>query len=151
MLHLYEELRRLVEALEASSIRYALAGGLAVSIYTTPRATEDIDLLIPAGGLDRAVAAAGALGFGRAGPPMRLASGRLEIQRLTKIVGRDILPVDLMMPIEPTLASLLEDRRPVTWEEREVWIVSVDALRALKRLRGSARDRADLEALGPDP
>ena len=43
---LYVELRRIAEALDAAGVAYALAGGLAVSIYTTPRATEDIDLLI---------------------------------------------------------------------------------------------------------
>lgn len=46
MLDLYAELRRVVEALHSADVPYALAGGLAVSIYTTPRATEDIDLLI---------------------------------------------------------------------------------------------------------
>ena len=46
VLDLYAELRRIVAALDAAGVPYALAGGLAVSIYTTPRATEDIDLLM---------------------------------------------------------------------------------------------------------
>lgn len=46
MLDLYAELRRVVEVLDTGGIPYALAGGLAVSIYTSPRATEDVDLLI---------------------------------------------------------------------------------------------------------
>lgn len=45
MIDLYEELRRVIEALDAASISYALIGGLAVSIYTAPRATEDVDPL----------------------------------------------------------------------------------------------------------
>ena len=148
---LYEELRRVVEALDQAGVTYAVAGGLAVSIYTSPRATEDIDLLLPRGDLDRSVAVMGELGFRLAGPPMRVAGGRLEIQRLIKIAGRDLLPLDLLMPIGPDLAGILGDRRAVPWEDARIWIVSVEGLRTLKRLRGSTQDRADLEALGPDP
>lgn len=150
MLDLYAELRRIVEALDAACIPYALAGGLAVSIYTTPRATEDIDLLISRGDLERVVAALGPAGFRPAGRPMGVAEGRMEIQRLTKIEGADLLPLDLLMPADPTLARLLADRASVALEGRQVWVVGLGALRALKRLRGSALDRADLEALGPE-
>ncbi len=150
MLDLYAELRRLVEALDAAGIPYALAGGLAVSIYTTPRATEDIDLLLAGLDLERVITALHPLGFRQAGRPMAVAGGRLEIQRLTKIEGTDLLPLDLVLPVDPALASLLDDRTLVSLEGRDVWIVGLPALRALKRLRGSARDQADLEALGPE-
>ena len=63
---------------------YALAGGLAVSIYATPRATQDIDLLVAVSDLDRVVALLGPLGFRRAGRRMTVAGGRIEIQRLIK-------------------------------------------------------------------
>jgi len=44
-LDLQAELRGIVQALDAAGIAYALVGGLAVSIYATPRATEDVDIL----------------------------------------------------------------------------------------------------------
>jgi len=150
MLDLYAELRRIVEALDAAGIAYALAGGLAVSIHTTPRATEDIDILIARADLDRIVQALQPTGFRPAGRPMQVAAGRLEIQRLTKIDGADLLPLDLLMPNDPALAALLTDRTSLTLEGHPVWVVGLDALRTLKRLRGSALDRADLEALGPE-
>ncbi|MBI2015070.1 MAG: nucleotidyltransferase family protein [Candidatus Rokubacteria bacterium] len=150
VLDLYTELRRIAEALDAGGIPYALAGGLAVSIYTTPRATEDIDLLIARGDLDRAVSALQPAGFRPAGRPMPVAGGRPEIQRLTKIDGTDLLPLDLLLPSDPTIAALLEDRTRQSIEGRPVWVVGLGALRALKRLRNSALDRADLEALGPE-
>jgi hypothetical protein len=37
VLDLYDELRALCAALDAAQIEYALVGGLAVSIYATPR------------------------------------------------------------------------------------------------------------------
>ena len=46
MLDLSRELRDVAAALDAADVTYALAGGLAVSIYTAPRATQDIDLLL---------------------------------------------------------------------------------------------------------
>jgi len=150
MLDLYAELRRIVEALDAAGIAYALAGGLAVSIHTTPRATEDIDILIARADLDPVVRALQPAGFRPAGRPMQVAAGRLEIQRLTKINGADLLPLDLLMPNDPALAALLTDRTSLTLEGHPLWVVGLGALRTLKRLRGSALDRADLEALGPE-
>ncbi|OGK80578.1 MAG: hypothetical protein A2X52_03325 [Candidatus Rokubacteria bacterium GWC2_70_16] len=151
MLDLYAELRAIVHCLDSAGIPHALAGGLAVSIYATPRATEDVDLLLSRDHLERACAGLESLGFRRAGAPMRVAAGRLEIQRLIKIAGVDLLPVDLLLPNDPPLAALLEDRQAVAWEGQRLWLVSPSGLRTLKRLRGSAQDRADLEALGPEP
>lgn len=67
MLDLYTELRRIVQHLDSAEIPYALAGGLAVSIYTAPRATEDVDLLLAREPVDRAVGGLEALGGRRAG------------------------------------------------------------------------------------
>ena len=150
MLDLYAELRRIVEALESGAIPYAIIGGVAVSIYTAPRATEDIDLLVAREDLARSLTALEPLGFRPAGRPMDVAGGRLQIQRAVKIEGTDLLPIDLLTPIDPDLARLLTGRTAVAVEGRRVWVVDLDGLRTLKRLRGSAQDRADLEALGPE-
>ena len=150
MLDLTAELRRVVGALDAAGATYALAGGLAVSIYSTPRATQDIDLLLAVADADRATSALQSLGFRVAGRPMPVAGGRMDIQRFIKVDGTDVLPVDLLLPLDPELAGILADRAEITWEGTSLWIVTIPGLRTLKRLRGSAQDRADLEALGPD-
>lgn len=149
-LDLHAELRGIVAALDAAGIPYALAGGLAVSIYAAPRATEDVDLLIGREQLLPAVERLASLGFRRAGTPMSVAAGRLEIQRLIKIDGTDLVPVDLLVPNDPALATLLSDREGIVWEGGRLSIVSLAGLRTLKRLRGSTQDQADLEALGPE-
>jgi hypothetical protein len=150
MLDLHTELQRIVAALDAAGIPYAVVGGLAVSIYTTPRATQDIDLLVNHAAFEAAARALAPLGFRLAGRPMRLAEGRLEVQRLTKIDGEDILPVDLLAALDPALIPLLEDRSRLDPEGRPLWVIGLAALRTLKRLRNSALDRADLDALGPE-
>jgi hypothetical protein len=80
---------------------------------------------------------------------MRVAGGRLEIQRLVKVAGNDLLPLDLLVPVDVTLRHVIDDRTSVSWEGRPIWVVGLASLRELKRLRGSAQDRADLESLGP--
>lgn len=150
MLDLTQELRGIANALDAAGALYALAGGLAVSIYATPRATQDIDLLLAVADLDRVTAMLRNLGFRVAGRPMTVAAGRMDIQRLIKIDGTDLLPVDLLLPQDPELAGILAARTDIAWEGTRLWIVTLPGLRTLKRLRNSAQDRADLEALGPD-
>ena len=150
MLDLFDELRAVVAALDGAGVAYALAGGLAVSIYATPRATQDIDLLIAAPDLEGAMSAVRDLGFRVAGGPRPVAGGRMEIQRLIKIEGVDVLPLDLLLPRDIQLAEILATRTQTTWEGTPLWIVTIPGLRSLKRLRDSAQDRADLEALGPE-
>ena len=150
MLDLSRELRDAAAALDVADITYALAGGLAVSIYTAPRATQDIDLLLAVIDVDRVIAALQPLGFRVAGQPMRVAAGRMDIQRLIKIDAADVLPLDLLLPLDPELASILADRAEMIWEGTRLSIVTLSGLRTLKRLRGSPQDRADLDALGPD-
>lgn len=148
MVDLYRELVRATRAFDEAGIAYALAGGLAVSIYTAPRATEDIDLVIGTRDLERAVEVLGPLGLRAAGAPMRVAGGRMEIQRLTRIEGADLVQLDLLVPRDPALDHLLSTRRRISAEGHPLWVVGVSALRDMKRLRGSMQDRADLEALG---
>jgi hypothetical protein len=150
VLDLFDELRAIVAALDGANVAYALAGGLAVSIYAIPRATQDIDLLIAVPDLERAISAVRDLGFRVAGRPMQVAGGRMEIRRLIKIEGTDLLPLDLLLPRDAQLADILATRMQITWEGTPLWIVTIPGLRSLKRLRDSAQDRADLEALGPD-
>ncbi len=147
VLDLYTELRTLAAALNAADIPYGLAGGLAVSLYTTPRATEDIDVLVAAADVDRVVHVAAPLGFRKTGRPLRVASGRIEIRRLVKIDGADLLPLDLMIIVDPALRKAVQERTEMVIEDQRLSVVSVDALVVLKRLRNSNRDLGDLDAL----
>jgi hypothetical protein len=51
---LLEQFERVIEALDAAGIAYALCGGLAVNVYGHVRATMDIDLLLRPEAVDRA-------------------------------------------------------------------------------------------------
>lgn len=60
MLPLKDELYCITDALNKAGLDYAICGGIALAIHGHPRATNDIDLLIPIAILDdvRAVLAA---------------------------------------------------------------------------------------------
>jgi hypothetical protein len=147
MLALDGELRKIVDAFDLARVGYAIAGGLAVSIYTMPRAIEDLDIFIARPSRERARAVLATLGFLPAGGASAAASGRLEIDRFIKLDGLDVLPVDLIVPIDPTLTELFSDRTLVRWGDGELYLAGLAALRALCHLRGNADDRAELETL----
>src|SRR5688572_29626510 len=63
LMELYSELQQLIDSLRAERVAYALCGGFALAIYSIPRATEDIDLLIEEESLPKVRDIAGRLGF----------------------------------------------------------------------------------------
>lgn len=149
MLNLYEELKTIITALAAHRIEYAICGGLAVSIHTEPRATQDIDMLVLASDLPACQDAVRGLGFTKFGEPMRLASGAVQLQRLVKPEpgGEDLVMLDLLLVDSPQLTDVWATREAFEWEGQRVWVVSRQGLVALKQLRGSPQDLADIARL----
>jgi hypothetical protein len=149
-LDLYAELRKILEALNKAHVPYAVVGGIAVSLYAQPRATQDIDLLIPGSSWNEVRPLMVQLGYTLLAFPMTVGRGKIRIHRVTKLEGAALLSVDFLVPQDPELLWLLQDRVRTTTEGIELWLVSLRGLRALKRFRSSAQDLADLEALGPE-
>jgi hypothetical protein len=150
MANLFEEFRTVVRALAAAGTPFAVCGGLAMSIHAHPRATIDIDLIAPPDAIGRIVEALAAHGFLRRDPtPTRLAGGRVVMHRLTKIVPGDIevLVLDIIEAREGTTESAWQTRTSMEWAGHTVPVVSRAGLIALKRLRGSPQDNADIAAL----
>ncbi len=147
MLDLYAEFRAVVSALEKGRIEYALCGGLAVSIYSEPRATQDMDFMILAHDLNDIIAIARGLGFDIQHPPMEFAGGRVVIRRLTKVEATDHMVMDLLLADSEPLKGIFQSREHLEWEGLPLWIVNRAGLIELKRLRNSAQDRADIEKL----
>jgi hypothetical protein len=61
VIDLYDELSGIIDDFSRRGIDYALCGGLALAAHGIPRATMDIDLLVPPESLENA----------RASPPHR--------------------------------------------------------------------------------
>lgn len=97
---LIDELVGLIKALNDAGVRYALCGGLAMAVHGHPRATQDIDLLIPKEELAKIQQVAATVGF-------RIPSGRMpfkvrtplamDIYRVSKAVGSILIPLDMII------------------------------------------------------
>jgi len=148
MLDLYEELKSLVRRLEETGTEYALCGGLAMAVHGVPRATVDIDILVPPGNLARVEELVRGLGFTIEANPMSFAGGEVRIRRFSKIDpdSEDVLSLDIVL-VTDALEEVWRDRAPLEWEEGPLTVVDKRGLIRMKRLRGSDQDGADIRAL----
>ena len=146
MLDLYDEFSTLIGALEAAGAEYAVCGGLAMAIHGLPRATIDVDLVVPPNAAERVLACAHDLHYNIPVHPMSLAGGAVEIRRVTKIDHGDLLSLDLLL-VTPAIQNVWNERVRVRWERGELWVVSRQGLVNLKRLRGSGQDQDDIKRL----
>ena len=148
MIDLYQELRSLIIHLNRREIPYALCGGLSLAVYGIPRATLDIDLLIPEESLASIRPLVSELGFQIEAGWMNLAGGDIKMFRVTKIDSEDDdrLPLDLIL-VTPRVEKAWATREKTHWEGEDLWVVSRAGLMAMKSLRGSGQDQDDLKKL----
>ncbi|MHC4469425.1 MAG: hypothetical protein ACYTDY_05790 [Planctomycetota bacterium] len=148
MLDLYDELKALVLGMEERGVEYALCGGLAMAVYHVPRATIDIDLLVQPNALEHAGSVAHGLGYAIEAKPLSLASGKIEIRRLSKVDpdSHDLLSLDLVL-VTPVLEEVWDSRVRVEWDEGSLSVVSREGLIRMKSLRNSGQDMDDIRAL----
>jgi hypothetical protein len=145
VLDLEEELGALIDELHAANVEYALCGGLALAVHGAPRATIDIDLLVPPQDVSRVREVAAVRGFRFAALPMNFS--KIRIERITKIhPDGDTLILDLLV-YSPDLEEVWQTRERRRWNGRDLSVVSAEGLITLKMLRQSAQDLADIEAL----
>lgn len=148
MFDITDEFRALVAALEKQEVDYALCGGMAMAVHGRLRATIDIDLLILSGSQDDVLAIAKSLGYNVRGKDLSFANGAIEIRRVSKIDPDDgeLLSLDLLL-VTPEISEMWASRIKAEWEGKKLCVVSASGLIALKQLRGSAQDLADIQEL----
>ena len=148
MLDLYDELAAVVGALDRAEIEYAICGGIAMAVWSLPRATIDIDLLIERASLDRAYTAVAPLGYIVKALPMSFAAGAVEIRRVSKFdpAGGDVLMLDFLL-VTDALSDVWTTRQVVEWDQGRMSVVSKEGLIRLKSFRGAGRDTDDIARL----
>ena len=137
-----------MSALEAADVEFAVCGGLAVAIHAHPRATLDVDLLLPRDQIDPAREVARRLGYQIETGAMVLRRNVVEMFRLPKPDPEtgDLLSLDLLV-VTPELEPAWETRERIAWEHGSIPVVSRAGLVAMKRLRGSGQDLDDIRTL----
>lgn len=150
---LYSEFFGLTDALSNAEILFAVCGGVAVAIHGYPRFTRDIDLLIQKGDEHRVREIVHRIGFVLEGGRMPVGDNPTtawEISRVSKVIGNDILALDLLL-VGPDIQTVWESRLVAEFNGRQISVVSRDGLRTLKLISGRKQDLIDLEQLGLEP
>ena len=122
-----------------------------MAVYDHPRATIDIDVLIPPEAFESIPEIARELGYSIRGLDMSFANGAIEIRRVSKIhpTTGHVLSLDLLL-VTPQIHNVWESRVEADVEGAKLSVVSRHGLIALKELRGSGRDLDDIAALRED-
>ena len=148
MIDLYEELKTLVGKFDEAKIDYALCGGMALAIYGIPRATLDLDLLIPQEALGEASQIAQESGYTFIARPMVLGTGANSNHRFSKKDEEtgSWLSLDFLL-VTPSIEDVWKERKALEWEAGRVQVVSRAGLIRLKSLRKSGQDLDDIGRL----
>ncbi len=86
------------------------------------------------------------LGFEIRGLERSFREQAVEIRRVSKVVGEDILSLDLLL-VTPQVEDVWESRHNVKFEGRALSVVSRDGLIKLKTLAGRPQDIADIHRI----
>ncbi len=135
----------MLSELDAANVEYALVGGLAVAVWGAPRATKDIDLLVRADSLKRALDAVAKRRFTLAAAPMKFRDG-MQLQRVSRVEGGEILTVDFII-VDDNLESAWQSRAKLDTVDGPTWVISREALIQMKVAAGRPIDAADIEKL----
>lgn len=148
MLDLFKELSSIVSLLDENEIEYALCGGLALAVHSIPRATIDMDIMIPAESLDKALKSMKILGYTIPAKMMNLSDGNIKIQRISKAdpESEDVLSLDFLL-VTPILNEIWNTREHLKWEAGKIYVASREGLIKMKLLRNSNRDKDDIQEL----
>jgi hypothetical protein len=148
---LFDEFFRIVAVLNDKQVPYAICGGMAVSLYTEPRATKDIDILLCTKDLEPLRAAITTVGYRQWAPPWTFRSSGLTLNRFLRFDGPEYLVVDVLTgpqsEYEKMVANAIVEQTP----QGPVRLVAREDLITLKRARNSLLDQADIAALQNDP
>lgn len=146
----YKELIGVIDTLTDAKIDFALCGGVAVAFHGYTRFTKDIDLLILRNDLNRILDVVKQREFILKADKMVFGIGtskEREICRISKIKGKEILTLDLVI-VNQTLKEVWEKREIFEWEGRRVQVVSAKGLLTMKTLSARDQDILDIKKLG---
>jgi hypothetical protein len=146
MTSLIPELKELASSFEDAGIDFALCGGLAMAAHGFVRATLDIDFLIREESLIDAYRVAGEKGFDIRGLDISFKERAVEIRRISKIIGEDVLSLDLLI-VTPQVEDIWTNRILLDFFGHKLPVVSRDGLIKMKTLAGRPQDLADIERL----
>ena len=143
--NLVDVVTALIDTLEPSGVEYAFGGAIALSAWSEPRATTDVDinLWISDEALPRAIEL-----LHEAGVDIEENAARQSAQHRGMFVGKHgPYRVDVFVPSIPFYEKARATRRRIQLADRETWVLSAEALTVFKMLFFRAKDLVDIARL----
>jgi hypothetical protein len=142
-------LRDAVQALEGLKLPYAVMGGLAVRIWSIPRATWDVDIAVAAGSDDVTQLTDAFLELGYTSPEIYATGwtdqvGGMPVVKFRWYVPGGDLDVDIFLVESPFQRSLIERRQRAETDGLNFWVASAEDLILLKLVASRRRDLVDV-------
>lgn len=149
MLNLFSEFNRVVEALQASKIRYALAGGLAVAVHGGVRTTKDIDFLVHAEDADAFGELLKKLGYSIKATRWTFSNSKLTLRRFFRGEKNnpDLYIVDVLEAAERAHLQMIHRAMTQKWAQGTLRVLRPPDLIKMKKARNSPIDQGDIEVL----
>lgn len=145
---LLSEFSAVIRAFERAGVRYAVIGGIAVTIHGYVRATEDMDFLIRPRDLNAAKVALRPLGFVPMAPPWSFKDSAMTLHRFFKAgEAGAFYVVDLLLPRRREDLGAISRARRMKWGPGIVRVAQKEDVIRLKRRRSSKEDLVDIEQL----
>lgn len=133
-----------VEALESVGLPYAVVGGLAVSAWATPRATQDVDLYAELPDAARLLLERALRERGFDVPAM---ADELERFGVFRSRSHNHVFLDIFPAVGPLGEAIVRRRRKAKIAGRTLWVIAPEDLAILKAFSDRPRDFLDLVTL----
>lgn len=147
-MNVFDEFKKIVDIFEAERISYALAGGVALSFYTEPRFTRDIDFLIFSTDLKKISGILEKNGYFESALPWTFTGIELTLHRFMKALeNEDEMLIDLLVGSSQHIKNILRRAMIARSGDGAVRVVKKEDLIYLKQIRNSSQDRLDIEKL----
>ncbi|MBX3287964.1 MAG: hypothetical protein KF855_01345 [Acidobacteria bacterium] len=148
MATLLDEFRSITAALNEAEIEYAVCGGWAMAIHGLLRATVDIDLLVLAEDVDKALSVARSCGYDVEGLPLSFDDGDFELRRISKVdsESRELITVDFLL-VTKAYSDVWDTKEETDSEFGPMKVVSKAGLIKMKLLAGRDKDLLDIKEL----
>lgn len=119
-----------IEALESVGLPYAVVGGLAVSAWATPRATQDVDLYAELPDVARPLLERALRERGFDVPAME---GELERFGVFRSRSPDHVFLDIFPAVGPLGEAIVRRRRKAMIARHALWVIAPEDLAVLSR------------------
>jgi len=143
----FDEFNAITKRFNAQQIRYAVIGGIALSFYTEPRYTKDIDFLTIPSETDAIKQILEDSHFNESALPWTFEKTNIELLRFAKIEQNDFLPVDILVGKDSWHEEIVDAAQKIYSDQGFIRLISREHLIALKSIRASDQDLLDIKKL----